>query len=307
MKMVMLGAPRRRELDCWKDDIAEAGVSLGWNVVHFNARGAPVDDVIRECRDADMLLWARTHGHEPFGDEFQMLRTVEEFGCATVALHLDLYWGIPVREHRLKTLAWATCQYMFTADGGNQEKFAKIGINHYWCPPPMGSLYYGRQEPKPDFPFTAVFVGSHVPTIHGAHRKQLLLWARRRWGRKFTQYGVGRSRAYGPALNEVYASAHVTLGDSAPAPYYWSDRVPRTLGRGGLLTHPATEGMVEQGFTDDVLITHKRFDYQELDDKISALTPKRRAEMIDNSLTLIKERHMWTHRLQTIQETVFNS
>lgn len=306
MKMVILGAVRRRELDCWKDDIAEAGQALGWDVVHFNAKNVPTFDVVKECRDADILLWARTHSHEPYGDAYAMLREVEAYGCTTVALHLDLYWGVPAREQRLKRqIPWATCQYMFTADGGHQEEFEKLGIKHYWCPPPMGDLFYGRAEQNPNFPHKYVFVGSNIRSIHGPHRQQLLMWARRTFRNKFMHYGIGKSHVYGQHLNQLYADAHVVLGDSAPSPYYWSDRVVRTLGRGGLLAHPKTLGLVEQGFTPETMVHFERFDFQNLRDQIESLTTARRNEMIDNAMTVVRERHMWTNRLQYIHNTIY--
>lgn len=47
-------------------------------------------------------------------------------------------------------------------------------------------------------------------------------------------------------MQELYATVPVVLGDSCLAGEshrYWSDRVPETLGRGGLLIHPMVDGM----------------------------------------------------------------
>lgn len=301
----MLGAPRRREQDCWKDHIAQAGVALGWEIEHYNARGMPVGMVVNRCRDADLLLWARTHGHEPQGDAHRMLRLIESRGTVTAGIHLDLYWGIPAREIRLRTLAWSTCQYMFTADGGNQKRFAALNINHHWCPPPISREFFGKSEATSKYPFPYVFVGSNIKNIHGPHRTALLTWARKRYKSKFHHYGIGSSKVYGDELNKLYASAKAVLGDSAPAPYYWSDRVPRTLGRGGLLAYPNTPGLAEQGFDDETLVTFDRFDFATLGEKLDSITDVKRKEMTDAALTLIEERHMWEHRLQMMQRVIF--
>ncbi len=49
----------------------------------------------------------------------------------------------------------------------------------------------------------------------------------------------------GHDLNNCYASCKVVVGDcfGAGTPNYWSDRVPETCGRYGLLIHPAVDGL----------------------------------------------------------------
>src|SRR5690606_15530008 len=167
-----------------------------------------------------------------------------------------------------------SCQHVFTADGGSDsaKKFAERGVNHHWCPPPIGARWLGRAEPSPMHAANVVFVGGHVPSIHGQHRKQLIDWARRRYGHGFRWVGRGGNTIVGAELSALYASARVAIGDSAPAPYYWSDRVPRTLGRGGLLAYPNTEGLDEVGLTAETMLRFDRFDFASLGEQIDALT-----------------------------------
>ena len=52
----------------------------------------------------------------------------------------------------------------------------------------------------------------------------------------------------GAALRDLYASVDVVIGDSCfggspKGAYYWSDRIPETLGRGGYLLHPDVVGL----------------------------------------------------------------
>ncbi len=304
MRLVLLGAPRPIDRNRWKDDAAEGAEALGWSVVHVEARDIPADEVVRLCWGADMLLWARTHGSRPSGDVLGCLRRVEDAGTVTVGLHLDLYWGIARREPDIGADPFWSCQYVFTADGG-QRDWAGRGVNHFWCPPPVGERWLGRGMADVRWLANAVFVGRWVPNVHGAHRRDLIVWAMRRWTTGFIHVDGRRVRAWGSELSNVYASAQVAIGDSAPADRYWSDRVTATLARGGLLAHPEVEGMYGQGFVDgETLVTFPRGDFALLGDKLAAVTDADRARITDNAMTLIAERHTWARRLEEIAAVV---
>lgn len=305
MRVLLLGHPRPLEALRWKDDLAEAGEELGWQVTHWPARGVDADDVVREAKESDLFLWARTHGHFPDGDVEAMLRRIEDAGVPTVGIHLDLYWGIGRREAEIGKHPWWTCQHIWTADGGPRP-WASRGVNHRWMPPPMGSRFFGLAEPSPRLRHRVVFVGRCVRDIHGEHRANLLAWARRRFGAGFRQYGrFGRNTAYGSELSTVYASAQLAVGDSARAPAYWSDRVPTSLGRGALLAHPYVEGMAEVGFTSDTMIHYRWGRYDDITRRFDAMSHADRTAMREAALTVIAERHMWRHRLLDVQRAVY--
>lgn len=305
MRLYLLGAPRAIHLNRWKDDIAESAEGLGWHVTHVDARDIPAEDVERGAAGADLFMWARTHGHQPSGDVAGMLRRIEDSGTPTVALHMDLYWGVPHREPHIGRDPWWTCQHVFTADGGPRN-WAGRGIKqHHWLPPAMGPRFLGRGAPSAGrYPYPYVFVGGCLARIHGRHRAALLRWAAQRYRGKFERYGGRTAGVWGAELSTLYASARVVLGDSAPAPFYWSDRVTNTLGRGGVLAYPRTPGLAEWGFDDNVMILYDRFDFGGLARRIETLTDGRRAELVDNALALIRGRHMWSHRLRHIVEVV---
>lgn len=307
MKMVMLGVPGVSLNDNrWKDDLAESAQMLGWDVVHLSAK-TPVENVIRECKDgADMLLWSRTHNWNPEGDYGEMLRRIEDLGIPTVGHHMDLYWGVQTREAQIGVDPFWSCQYVFTADGGHQKEFAERGVNHFWCPPAMSTRWIGRGEvSRSKYPAKIVFVGGYYSPAHGRHRLELLRWARGKYFGGFRHYDGRRTRVWGPALNDLYTTADVVIGDSAPGDYYWSDRVVHTMGRGGLLAHTSVRGMREVGMNKQAMIHYERGAFTSLGRKIAGITPQRRLEMSDYAMTLIYERHTWKNRLLDIQGTVF--
>jgi hypothetical protein len=287
-------------IERWHDDVLAGARELGWAVEMLPPRGPSTEDFIRAAKGADLLLWLRTHNHNITGDGWSMLRRIEDMGVSTNGLHLDLYWGVPGRESRIGGEPWWSAQRVWTADGG-QRDWAGRGVNHHWCPPPFGTRHLGRGRFDQTLRCEAAFVGSTVRSIHGPHREHLIAWARRRWGPRFRHIGrMPRTRLFHHRLNDLYASSTVALGDSAEAPRYWSDRVPRTLGRGGLLAHSRTAGLVEQGFDDSVMITYDRGEFGQIADRLAQLDAAARREMTERAIELVRERHLWRHRLADI-------
>lgn len=200
---------------------------------------------------AVMLQYDRTHSPTALTPDWAALwRRLESEGCVTVGAHLDVYWGIPEREQWIaQGDAQFTVGTLFTADGGSDERWQSAGVNHRWLPPAMDSRFLVKPEPIADLAGRIVFVGSSRG-YHSCYpmRDQLLDFARAQWPDRLVEYGNGTPNGpvRGAGLCHIYASDCVVLGDSCFAshrPNYWSDRVPETLGRGGLLLHPKIEGL----------------------------------------------------------------
>lgn len=307
LKLYILGFPREFRGNHWKREVEESAVGLGWNVVHEAAQAADPEEVLRQAKDADLFLWLRTHRNDPHGDAYAMLRRIEDCGVPTVGMHMDLYWNLPQREPlvNIQQNPWWSCQRVYTADGGHQSEFAERGINHFWMPPGFGDRWFGLTTlpRRCRFKKRYVFVGSNSRGIHGDHRTMLLKWASRRYAGGFQRYGA-HNKIYGEDLSQLYAAARVVIGDSAPADYYWSDRIPTTMGRGGVLAYPRTIGLEEHGYNDSNMILFDRYDFDSLGEKIDSLSNSDIADMREAALTVTAERHMWRHRLLQIKEEV---
>lgn len=306
MRLILLGSPGRPgdPIERWHDDAYEGALQLGWDVQFLRARDNTSDEVVRAAKGSDMLLWMRTHDYNIRGEDGEvMLRRVEDLGVRTAGIHFDLYWGIRNRQARIGREAWWTAQHVFTSDGGPHNWGA---VNHHWCPSPFGTRYLGYGTPSTKYPYDAVFVGSIIRGIHSQQRSNLISWGRWKYGPRFRHIGRRMpDRMYGRDLNDLFASVQVVLGDSAPAPNYWSDRIVRTLGRGGLLAYPRTVGLDEQGFTDQVMIQFPGKNFPYIANRLAELSPKERRDMTDAAIALVESRHLWRHRLADIQRTVF--
>lgn len=299
MKLVLLGAPDYGR-DCWHDDLADEAQAVGWQVDYLAVKDAPVDDIVRAAKGADLLIWARTHDHDPDGDAAAMLRRIEDAGTVTVGLHLDLYWSVPGREHLIGRHPWWTCQTVWTADGGPRPWHTR-SVNHRWCPPAFAARHIGRAGPAGAA--RVVFTG-RIMRVHSEHRLRMVQWARQRWCAEFAAYGEPAETAvYGAQLAGIVSAADVVLGDSAPAAYYWSDRVVRTLGRGGVLAHPRVAGLAEQGLAD-AMVTFQRGMFGPLGDQLDAMTESERGALREAGMAVVGDRHLWRHRLETIAREV---
>jgi len=303
VRLVLIGNPG---LDrSWKNDLAWAARDLGWHTTVLQDVQVSTGDVVSACDGAGLLIWARSHGRQPRGDIGRMWRQVEAGGTATAAVHLDLYWGIGRREHEIGRHPWWQAGTVWTADGGHDHLFAQRGVNHRWLPPPAPDRYVGRAMPRPSQACDVLFVGGCSDRVH-AGRRELLAWASARYRDGFRWIGArAGQRVWGRDLNGWYASAKVVLGDSAPAPRYWSDRVPGTAGRGGVLVHPHVDGLADlHGNTVQVF---RRGDLRGLGVLIDSLLddPGRRERIRRQAVTLVRGRHLWRHRLAAIAaETV---
>lgn len=309
LRLLLLGSPGQPgdPIERWHDDAYEGAVQLGWDVTFLRAKTHTEAEIVSAARGADLFLWMRTHDYNIRGSDGRiMLRRVEDLGVATVGLHFDLYWGVNSRRARVGREPWWSAQYVFTADGGAHD-WASRGVNHYWCPPPFGTRFLGYGIARKAMTKRAVFVGSNIPGIHSRHRSQMLAWAKRQWGAGFSH--IGRhpgARVYGRDLNDVYASAGLVLGDSVQSPNYWSDRLPRTLGRGGLLAYPDTVGLDGQGFTDEVMIRFPPGNFSHILQRLRSLSSAQQQAMTDAAIALVRQRHLWRHRLEHIAKVVFD-
>ena len=206
----------------------------------------------------DFILWTRTGwdwanlGADPQAmqiAQFDFLLAAERAGVPVVGYHLDIWWGLQ-RERQVFTEPFFRSTLLITADGGHQEQFEAAGVNHVWFPPAVSAVEAVEGHPIEQYQSPLAFVGSHDGGYHQEHqhRHELIGWLRtnfRNSCRFFPEPGQPGIR--GQDLQDLYASVDVVVGDSCFAgtdlPNYWSDRIPETLGRGGLLVHPYVPGL----------------------------------------------------------------
>lgn len=221
---------------------------LGHQVVTLQEGVVSAAEIEAAVMSSDMLLWVHTHGWHTLGMA-EVLVKMKAAGIPSVGYHLDLWKGLK-READIKTDAYWGIEYFFTVDKLFVEDLQQKGIKAYYLPAGVfeKECYIGKKHP--DFLYDVVFVGSREYHPEHKYRTELIEWLERTYGNRFAQFGRGkgaRGVVRGKELNDLYASANVVVGDTLcidfKYPFYLSDRIFETTGRGGFLIHPYITGI----------------------------------------------------------------
>jgi hypothetical protein len=281
---------------------------MGHTVVRLQENKISCEEVLSTCRErgVKLLIYVHTHGWDTVGRITleQMLDQLRKSGIKTCSFHLDRFWGLNLldqREERIGTHAFWHTDVVFTADGGNDERFKDRGVNHVWMPPAVveRDCYFGT--PSLQYNSPVAFAGAEGYHPEYPFRPRLCQRLREKYATNFRSYTGVREKS----LNDLYASVRVLVGDScfAGADRYWSDRVPETIGRGGFLIYPRTPGLsipglveYEAGNIEDLI---SKIDYW-IDDDRSAERIARRNE----SHEFVKKFHTYTNRMVTLLQVM---
>lgn len=292
---------------CTESELVWTLRQMGHAVLPLQENQTPTHVMWAACasQKVQLFVYVHTHGWKTPGQlSFdQLLYRLREHGIKTASFHLDRYWGLRHHDQREARIGqhpfWKT-DTVFTADGGHQSEFAARGVNHQWLPPGVAARHCWRGKVRPEFAYDVVFVGSRKYHPEYPFRTTLVDWLQRIYGTRFRRFngdvgGVIREAR----LNDLYASAKVVVGDScfAGSPYYWSDRVPETLGRGGFLIHPTTPGLAIDG-----LVGFRPGKLAELRQQIEHYLAhaEERHACSEKAMRAILSEHTYTHRMQTL-------
>lgn len=257
---------------------------------------------------ATVLLWTRTWevDRDAALDALDALRAR---GVRSVSYHLDRWWGL-AREYQLSSEPFFRTDLVVTPDGGDHD-WSSVGIEHLWLPP---GVYGAECEPATPnhraFPHDVVFVGT-TPYPHPEwhdYRESLLDRMLSTFGDRFGIHPVHKQRPIrGRQLAALYASSKVVIGDSClagGAHAYWSDRVPETLGRGGLLVHPHDDTLREWY---PQLPTYELGDFDAAVaevDRLLSMSDTERGELRESLRALTLSRDTYQHRMASVLEHV---
>lgn len=239
---------------CTEVHVAASLEAIGVEVDRIQ-EGQPVADVTSRVVDAlpDLFLWTQTLSLAEQGgtneDRHVMVSMIRDSQTPSAGFHLDRWWGLS-REGQVADQAFFRLDHVFTADGGHDADWREAGVNHHWLPP---GVFHGEaidSAPRRRYASDIAFVGSWRHYGHEEwwpYRRELIERLSARYGARFQCWP--RTRAVrGWELNTLYASVRIVVGDSClvgTPRNYWSDRVPETIGRGGVLVHPHVEGIDE--------------------------------------------------------------
>jgi hypothetical protein len=255
-------------------------------------------------QDVDLLLFVHTNGWPTYGRTREWVKALP---VPSVMLTLDLYRGLE-READVE-LPNFSCRYVFTAD--EPDWLRERGVNALFSPPGIleTSCYVAAPDPLHPAYGKIVFVGSQKYHAAWPWRQELLAFLRSEYGGRFVHFDHS-SGMRGHALNVLYASASVTVGDScfaSPDSGYTSDRLFESLGRGATLVYPTIrwESVLGPSLARN-MCQYTPGDYGSLREAIddAICDGPHPDELFAQARFAIGENHSYTQRLQAILETV---
>lgn len=282
---------------------------LGHDILCLQEGKVTTNEIIGAISICELVVWVHTHGWETPGGIDTALLEAKRLNIPVITYHLDLWMGLE-RQKDMKTGPyWNLIDHFFTVDKAMAEylnyytpiqgHYLPAAVSHREC--------YAVDAPRD---LDVVFVGSHNYHPEWGYRQELIGNLREHYGDRFHLFPGEGPAVRGRDLNLLYARTKVVVGDTLcigyDYPYYWSDRIYETTGRGGFLIHPKIVGLETQ-FADGL---HLRFyDYGNFDQLFL---------LIDHYLKHDKEReairadghsqthayHTYLQRWQTILKTL---
>lgn len=233
-----------------ENDVKKAFEYLGHEVISVQENQTSIEKIRKHLKSSDMFLITSTWDDAlPLVGMIDLYKECAEAAIPTCTLHLDTFWGKSRGGRKWHLNPMFHTAYVFTADGDYEEEWRLFGKNHIWLPPAVrhDAAHFG--EYKDEYACDVAFVGSNGQGYHPdvwGYRKELVDYLRamcQRNGWTFRNPGGDEPKIdRGEDMNNFYASAKVTVGDSLclkqKDSHYWSDRLAEATGRGGLLIMP---------------------------------------------------------------------
>lgn len=284
---------------------------LGYTVIPYQESRTTTEQLFLDIYDRkfDILFYSHTHGWEipNLKDVFALCKDRE---IPTVSVHLDRWAWLQRVEDIGKEATWFT-EYLFMADFSPEavELYKKHNLNAYYLKPGVVERECELAAPDPAmFPHEIIFVGSKGYHPEYPERPALIEFLQETYGDRFGHYGNdGLGVLRGRALNNLYATAKIAVGDSCfgGRPYYVSDRYYETRGRGGFLLHPHVEGH------DTVGVAHynPRGAFKDLKEKIDYYLEHsfEREEMRIAGFNWVKDNETYTNRAREMMGVIYGN
>lgn len=238
-----------------ENDVRKAFEHLGNEVIQLQENKFNINFL--NPADFDLLLITSTWDNAiPLDKWLDLMHRCAKEGKPTATIHLDTFWGTSRGGRKWWLNPMFHTAYIFTADGDYEKEWKLFGKNHIWLPPAVrhDAAHFGKF--REEYACDVAFVGSNGIGYHEdvwKYRKELVdnlrdMCQRNGWSFK-NPGGDDPKIDRGEDMNDFYASAKVTVGDSLclkkEDSLYWSDRVPEATGRGGFLIMPQIDEIRE--------------------------------------------------------------
>ena len=286
--------------------------SLGHRVIKLQEREAKSKVILHEALSSDLFIWVHTHGWQTPGtlDMVDVLYRLKQNGIPTMTYHLDLWFGINRQKDLEEDGFYRAIGHFFTVDKLMADWFNKnTNVVGHFMPPGVydKECYIHPDKNKKYYDHDVIFVGSKRYHKEWQYRPQLIDFLRDTYKDRFCHVGgdgdTGTLR--GDALNRIYARSKIAVGDTLNLnfnyPYYTSDRLFESTGRGGFTIYPKIKGLDEY-FNDDEIVWYEHGNFDDLKNKIDYYLKNddEREAIRIRGHERTKNEHTYVHRWKTI-------
>jgi hypothetical protein len=291
--------------------------SLGHTVCKLQERTIKDSFVLQQAMNSDLFIWVHTHNWATPG-RLGMAHVLEELKKAdipTMTYHLDLWFGLERQKDLEEDDFYKTIGHFFATDKLMTDWFNEnTNVKGHFLPAGVydKECYIHEDYSKDEFEYDVIFVGSKRYHHEHKYRAELVDFLRRIYGKRFLHVGgdgdTGTVR--GNDLNRIYAKSKVAVGDSLNInfnyPYYTSDRLFESTGRGGFTIYPRITGLEEYFIDGEEIVFYEHGNLEDLKSKIDQyLDDNSTRELIRlGGHERTKQEHTYIHRWASILETL---
>lgn len=296
-----------------ENDVRLALEDLDFDVIMVQENKTNPSILRQAALQSDLLLWTGTgdwwqYGLDPVLD---LVHELAAKGTPSATYHLDTFWSTGRDGRRWWREAMFHMGHVFTGDP--HGPWENSGIQHHYLPAGVRRQACFPGVPQERFTCDVAFVGSNGLGYHEdvwRYRRDLCDALRdmcRRNGWSYRNPGGDELKVPRGEMNDFYASAKVTVGDSLcpqrEKSLYWSDRVYEATGRHGLLIMPFIAALEEE--FDRELAMYRWGNWDNLEQQLKlALHSDAYAPGREACAKITAERHTYTHRMQALLQTV---
>ena len=289
--------------------------SLGHTVQKMQEKKASSEAILKAALDSDLFVWVHTHKWQTPGNMSmdEVLNRLKEANIPTMSYHLDLWMGIERQKDLEQDNFYKTIGHFFTVDKLMADWFNENTnvVGHFLTAGVYDKECYVHNDYNPyDFQYDVIFVGSKGYHHEYKYRPELIDFLRKTYGKRFLHVGgdgdTGTIR--GDDLNKIYAKSKIAIGDSLNIgfnyPYYTSDRLFESTGRGGFTIYPRIKGLDDYFEDGNEIVFYEHGNLKDLKTKIDYYLldglSREKIRLAGHERT--KNEHTYVHRWATIMK-----
>lgn len=284
--------------------------SLGHEVLRLQEGRVSGELIVERCKDADLLVLVHTHGWQT--EKIELLNSLK---IPIISYHLDLWLGINREKELTDDPVYKIYDHWFVTDKlmvdwlnqntNTKGHFLMAGVYDKEC-------FINKSYNPKEFDYDVIFVGSRNYHPEWEFRPKLIDWLKNNYGNRFLHVGgdgdTGTVRGW--ALNRIYARSKIAVGDTLNIgfdyPWYSSDRLFESMGRGGFTIYPDIKGLSNYFKDGKHLAYYRHGDFDNLKKKIDYYleNESEREKIRLTGHEECKKNHTYVKRWQTILNEV---